>query len=79
MVDGTLLLCPELSRPSAILFLYADPGTGSLVWQLLLASIIGGAFYARQLTRRIRERLAGSKKTEAAGELAPDPNSQPAE
>jgi len=70
---------PQLSTPNVILLLYTDPGTGSLVWQLLLASIIGGAFYARQITRRIKERLAGSKKVEPACDLVQHTDSQSAE
>jgi hypothetical protein len=77
MADSVLLLCSGPSIPNAILLIYADPGTGSLVWQLLLASVIGGAFYARQLSRRIRQRLSGTKKAETADDLVQRPSSQP--
>jgi hypothetical protein len=30
-------------------FLYADPGSGTLIWQLLLAAFFGGMFYFRRL------------------------------
>ena len=41
---------------------YVDPGTGSLAWQLILSTVLGGTFYARRtighvwrtLTRRVR-------------------------
>jgi hypothetical protein len=34
---------------AAYLFLYTDPGSGTLVWQLLLAAFFGGMFYVRRL------------------------------
>jgi hypothetical protein len=33
--------------------LYTDPGSGALLWQLLLAAFFGALFYARLLMRRI--------------------------
>jgi hypothetical protein len=39
-----------------------DPGTGALLWQLLLASIVGAAFYARLLIRSVTARLNDPKK-----------------
>jgi hypothetical protein len=38
---------------SFILLLYADPGSGALVWQLLVGAFIGAMFYFR----RVREWL----------------------
>jgi hypothetical protein len=39
---------------------YTDPGSGVLVWQLILAAFFGGMFYVRKLKnlilRRRRER-----------------------
>jgi hypothetical protein len=43
------------------LLFYTDPGSGALVWQLLLASMVGGAFYARLIIRRLKARLSGVK------------------
>jgi hypothetical protein len=40
---------------------YTDPGAGALVWQLLLASMVGGAFYARLIIRRLKARFTGLK------------------
>jgi hypothetical protein len=34
---------------AAYLFLYTDPGSGTLIWQLLLAAFFGGMFYVRRL------------------------------
>ncbi|MFL6228809.1 MAG: hypothetical protein ACJ741_08520 [Pyrinomonadaceae bacterium] len=42
--------------------LYVDPGGGSLVWQLLLASFFGLMFYARKLRDLVSLRRA---KTDA--------------
>jgi hypothetical protein len=57
-------------RIHAQLLLYTDPGTGSLVWQLVLASVVGGGFYARLLLRQVRERFTSSKKVEAAARVS---------
>ena len=39
---------------SSIMLLYTDPGTGTLILQLLAAGFIGAAFYARQFARRAK-------------------------
>lgn len=36
-------------------FLYGDPGSGAMLWQLLTASFVGGAFYVAFAMRRIKE------------------------
>jgi hypothetical protein len=41
--------------------LYTDPGTGAMVWQLLVAAFIGAAFYFRQYATKIRVMLAAIK------------------
>jgi hypothetical protein len=41
---------------------YIDPGSGALIWQLLLAGVFGVLFYARGTIRRIRDRLGVGKK-----------------
>jgi hypothetical protein len=38
--------------------LYTDPGSGTLIWQLLLAAVFGGMFYLR----RLKEFLVRRKK-----------------
>lgn len=47
---------------------YGDPGSGSLIWQLLLAAVFGLIFYVRYYTRRIREaiRTRGGKDEAAS-------------
>ena len=50
---------------------YIDPGTGSLAWQLILSTVVGGTFYARRtighawraLARRWRGGTQGGART----------------
>lgn len=44
---------------SASILLYADPGSGALALQLLLATFFGALFYARSYLVRLKDRLAG--------------------
>jgi hypothetical protein len=37
--------------------LYADPGSGVLIWQLMLAIFFGGAFYFSRLRHWVAARL----------------------
>ena len=34
---------------------YGDPGSGALLWQLLIAGMFGFMFYIRQTIRKVRE------------------------
>lgn len=66
MVVNVVLGSSALSGSTPLLFLfYTDPGAGALLWQLLLASFVGGAFYARLLIRQVKTRIAGLKKTDS--------------
>ena len=38
----------------SVFLLYADPGSGILIWQLVTAGALGLMFYARTILRRIR-------------------------
>lgn len=38
-----------LSSLTPILFLYTDPGSGALLLQLIVATLLGGLFYFRKL------------------------------
>jgi hypothetical protein len=40
-------------------FLYTDPGSGALIWQLLVASFVGGLFYIRSFIQRVRAKMFG--------------------
>lgn len=53
-----LLLPAALWLFAAPAYAYADPGTGILIWQLLLAGISGALFYLRRLLRGRRDRAA---------------------
>lgn len=49
-----LILLALLVATPAKVFGYADPGTGSFVYQAVYAAFIGGAFYFRKLVRKFR-------------------------
>jgi hypothetical protein len=48
----------------SLAFLYTDPGSGALVWQLLVASFVGGLFYLRSFIRRITAKMSGRRSRE---------------
>jgi hypothetical protein len=35
---------------------YTDPGSGALLWQMLMAGLVGVAFYFRRLTNWVKSR-----------------------
>jgi hypothetical protein len=43
-------------------FAYMDPGTGALLLQALLASLLGMAFYLRRFLSSFKDRFKGKKK-----------------
>jgi hypothetical protein len=45
-------------------FLYTDPGTGTLVLQLLVGAFFGLLFYIRFFTRRARNLFSRKQKSE---------------
>ena len=55
---------------------YIDPGTGSLAWQLILSTVIGGTFYARRtighVWRAVTRRLRGGPQRGARTPTDPD-------
>jgi hypothetical protein len=51
-------------------FLYTDPGSGALVWQLLVASFLGSLFYIRSFIRRITARISGGRSGEPRDQQA---------
>jgi len=53
---GTLLLATE-RRAEA----YTDPGSGALIWQMLVAGFFGAMFYFRNMLAWVR-RKTGDKK-----------------
>ena len=51
-------------------YAYIDPGTGSLAWQVILSTVLGGTFYARRtignVWRSLGRRLRGAPQPTAA-------------
>jgi hypothetical protein len=37
-------------------FAYTDPGSGALIWQLVVSAVIGGTFWIRKLLGAIRKK-----------------------
>jgi hypothetical protein len=58
---------------NSLALLYTDPGTGTLILQLLAAGFIGAAFYARQFARRARS-LFSKKQADEAAPDSPSPD-----
>jgi hypothetical protein len=44
------------------LFLYIDPGSGSYLVQVIIAAILGGAFWIKKFWRKIRSFFTRGKK-----------------
>jgi hypothetical protein len=59
-----------VSKPTLIL-LYTDPGTGAMLWQLMVAAFIGAAFYFRHYAAKIKLRF---KTSRAKGRHSEQPN-----
>ncbi len=47
---AALLMCEQSARA------YVDPGAGTLVWQMVVAGLVGGLFYLRKVTTWLRGR-----------------------
>jgi hypothetical protein len=70
-IAGMLAVCYLLS-PSQ-LFAYLDPGTGSYLFQILIAGLVGGLFAVKIFWARIKEHFAklrgkGGEEKKAEGE-----------
>ena len=48
---------------------YGDPGSGALLWQLLLAAFFGGMFYIRRIVSWVRDKLG---RKQGDGEVSGD-------
>jgi len=46
------------------ILLYADPGSGMLIWQLATAGVLGLMFYARTIMRKIRVLIRSRQRSE---------------
>ncbi|HVF92126.1 MAG TPA: hypothetical protein VNH22_18825 [Blastocatellia bacterium] len=49
-------------------FAYTDPGTGTLIWQVVMAAIFGAMFYLRRLIAWFRSTRSGVRPA-APGDL----------
>jgi hypothetical protein len=43
------------------ILLYTDPGTGAMIWQLLIAAGLGATFYFRHYIAKVRTLLSARK------------------
>ena len=55
----------EMLGTNLLAFLYADPGSGMLVWQLLTAVILGSLFHIKTIARKIREAIKNRREGSA--------------
>lgn len=61
MSDLVVLASSNASIYSSIVisfFLYGDPGSGAMLWQLVTASLVGATFYIAFAFRKLRFALA---------------------
>jgi hypothetical protein len=70
----TLLLLSVLSNTSFLtgrstFAFYADPGSGTLIWQLLVGASVGVIFYGRLLWRRIVGRFQNPQRDLLSSEV----------
>jgi hypothetical protein len=52
-----LLFLGEIS-----VYAYTDPGTGTLLWQTLLAALVGVTFYGRRFLHWLQDRVGRKKE-----------------
>jgi hypothetical protein len=72
MTQGlTFLYIFNWSDIHTLAFLYTDPGSGALVWQLLVASFVGGLFYMRSFIRRIKAKMSGRRSGQQSDRQGP--------
>lgn len=50
--------------------LYADPGSGILIWQMLLALFIGATFYFSKFRTWVTTKLKPARREEASESVA---------
>lgn len=71
-----VLILVLLIATQARVYAYTDPGTGTLVWQLLLAASFGAMFYLRRIVRWARGlRGKDARADEEASATTPDQKS----
>jgi hypothetical protein len=70
MLSISFLYVFNCSDIHTLAFLYTDPGSGALVWQLLVASFFGILFYLRAFIRRITAMMSGRRGGEESNQQA---------
>jgi hypothetical protein len=58
-----VLLLVSTERPAKA---YVDPGSGALVWQGMLASLLGAAFYFRRALGWVKSKVSKPRQTPLA-------------
>jgi hypothetical protein len=76
--ERVFLLCVGVFVVAEIrAYAYADPGSGALIWQILVGASIGVMFYLRAITRWVRglksKRKADGNTFPSEAEKEPDP------
>jgi hypothetical protein len=68
MLIRVLLICVGvLLVAQTRAYAYADPGSGTLIWQMVLAASFGVMFYARRIIRWFRGLKPGQEKGKTPG------------
>jgi len=66
MIETPLFIITEGPLNNFIVFAYIDPGSGSIILQFLIATLVGAAFYFRRffsnVIHLIRNKLLGKPK-----------------
>ena len=58
---------------------YTDPGTGALIWQMLIAASVGVMFYARRALNWVRELFGKRRPPSAPGVRSSPPERESSE
>ncbi len=53
MIETPLFIIKEEPFNNFIVFAYIDPGSGSIILQFLIATLVGAAFYFRRLISNV--------------------------
>jgi hypothetical protein len=65
-----LLYVFNYSKIHTLAFLYTDPGSGALIWQLLVASFFGILFYLRAFIGRIAAMMSDRRSRKEINQQA---------
>jgi len=57
-----LQIDPGTHRSIGPILLYIDPGSGALIWQTILAFLLGTGYYLRTRVQRVVARLLGRSR-----------------